>query len=522
MLSALQLSAGLEPRQQNQQGAKSAGTLLSKGITKPKGSVGKSGHGTRGQSRTKGGFGLKADAVQRGLSTTAALPCRITLYDIPPTYEITLEEFEELGLQRVALLKEIDKARYISANNTTSDEFKRSVRTALKSTFGTGESLRPDDLSNTASVELYKKARRDDHIGHYILRLAYCRSEEMRRWFLQQERDLFAFRFEEYHRDVAQFFDDCNMHYTPILESEKMKYAQELTNASFAGLTEAEDTEYFVIPFEEALRLVSMRKVFLRDGNAYVPRKELVSLVSGVFRMRVNEALAATSRALPHIGEEERLEGMLQDLSTMSTKRDFSMDDSQGKVTLAMLDELSELYFPPCMRNLFDTLRKDHHLKHFGRQQLGLFIKGIGLSLDDALKFWRDEFTKKMTEQKFQQGYAYNIRHNYGMEGKRTNYTPMSCNAIIMSNQPGAGDTHGCPFRHFDQSNLRAMLHRHGIDAASAESILLNAKQKHYQLGCSKYFEARYGKQNLVEHPNSFFNDARTVASNSTLEAMED
>lgn len=48
------------------------------------------------------------------------------------------------------------------------------------------------------------------------------------------------------------------------------------------------------------------------------------------------------------------------------------------------------------MRHLHETLRSTHHLKHGGRIQYGLFIKGIGLSLENSLKFWREEFSKNM------------------------------------------------------------------------------------------------------------------------------
>ena len=78
---------------------------------------------------------------------------------------------------------------------------------------------------------------------------------------------------------------------------------------------------------------------------------------------------------------------------------------------------------PLCMENLHNELRQDKHTRHGGRMQYGLFLKGMGLSLEQALIFWQTAFGK-VTPDQFNKEYAYNVRHLYGMEGKRTDYTP--------------------------------------------------------------------------------------------------
>jgi Eukaryotic and archaeal DNA primase, large subunit len=52
------------------------------------------------------------------------------------------------------------------------------------------------------------------------------------------------------------------------------------------------------------------------------------------------------------------------------------------------------------MQQLHSSVRAYHHLKHWGRQQYGLFLKGIGLSLEEALRFWKSEFTRIMDADK--------------------------------------------------------------------------------------------------------------------------
>ena len=68
--------------------------------------------------------------------------------------------------------------------------------------------------------------------------------------------------------------------------------------------------------------------------------------------------------------------------------------------------------------------------------------------------YWKTELTHNKAGQnitdKFDKEYAYNIRHNYGQEGKRADYTPYSCGKVISD--------HACPYAATEESELVRML----------------------------------------------------------------
>ena len=287
-----------------------------------------------------------------------------------------------------------------------------------------------------------------------------------------------------------------------------------------AGVVESVDsTEHYKVPFEEVIDLVRQRRVLIRNGLAYVPESDLVSIVSHKVRGFLSKQLSNMARQWPAVRDEEaeRLAAFLEALPQQYIGEDYSQPRSGVKVSLDELPLLARRSFPLCMSNMHSKLAETNHLKHDARQQYSLYLKGIGLSFEESMAYWRKEFTKKITGEKFQKDYSYFIRYNYGLEGQRKDWTPYSCMKVIHS--PGtnaaAGMHHGCPFRNFDESQLRAQLQQMQVGGSDASYILEKVKGHHYQVACGKYFEAKHKGSTLTEtevggisHPNQYFEES--------------
>lgn len=122
------------------------------------------------------------------------------------------------------------------------------------------------------------------------------------------------------------------------------------------------------------------------------------------------------------------------------------------------------------MSEMHHHLRRHHHLRHYGRIQYGLFIKGIGVRITDALTFFRNEFSK-LGDKKLNE-YQYQVEHNYGLKGKKLDYTPWACQKLINSYPPGNGDCHGCPYAYYSEGALREALKRKIIKEGQIENII--------------------------------------------------
>jgi len=376
---------------------------------------------------------------------------------------------------------------------------------------------------NTDEREATKRA---DVASHFILRAAYCRTEDLRRWFLTQECALFKHEISKLKG--SQLVDSLSRYHIVIDQVsrvDKERLREKLLSIpteknEIMSIDQFTKEIFFKVPFTEALDLVMNRKCYIAGGYAFVPADRLMVILLARYRVMLSKSLTQAALAFTHItGVEEssRIAPLLYTMNSQYTGKSYHTSDrSSGPSSFdgSNVDDYVQ-NMPLCMSQLHKGLKSDHKLKHWGRLQYGLFLKGAGLSMEESMVFFQREFTKLISPEKFQKEYAYNIRHMYGKEGKRTDYTPYNCMKIVMGNPPqGTGDHHGCPFKHYDDEHLSALLNKLHIGQGDLETILNHKRMKNYSLACVKHFEVTHPNYSALkdiplggvgDHPNAWF-----------------
>ncbi len=162
----------------------------------------------------------------------------INFYQTPPSAELTLDEFELFALDRLMVLRKIEDAR---ARGFKWGELRDRIAGALR------QYMHMNSLSTNVEAEIRK-----DLVSHFILRLAYCRTEDLRRWFITQECALFRFRLEELTPvGMAAFIRKNGLMLEAISPDEKASKKSLLLSVPGASVLDFDRTTYFKIPFTQ-------------------------------------------------------------------------------------------------------------------------------------------------------------------------------------------------------------------------------------------------------------------------------
>ena len=105
----------------------------------------------------------------------------LSLYNEAPLVEVSLEQFEEFAIDRLHVLKAVENYRLRSVQMKEREgrlEKMLNKHMPLRSA-----TFRKDGQPEDDTVK--------DVLSHFFLRMAFCQTEELRRWFLTQESTLF-------------------------------------------------------------------------------------------------------------------------------------------------------------------------------------------------------------------------------------------------------------------------------------------------------------------------------------------
>lgn len=187
------------------------------------------------------------------------------------------------------------------------------------------------------------------------------------------------------------------------------------------------------IDFELIPDLVESKSVDLAKGLATVYCSQWKEVLQSLFQTFISYEMKNQSTEL--FLADPRLSAISQKLQLIFHTKGYSC----GRITAYNIDD-EVCNFPPCMQNLHLELRRKHRLSHNARFCYTLFLKECGMSLDDAIIYWKTEYSKPHSctsvcvhdWQTDAKKFTYSIRHMYGIEGGRKNYKTPNCRSICV------------------------------------------------------------------------------------------
>ncbi len=181
-----------------------------------------------------------------------------------------------------------------------------------------------------------------------------------------------------------------------------LKYSKRLINDPKYALTnQILDNGLVYMEFEVALRVLG-EALTNYIKSLFKPVHEIPSELKDVVE-DVRKLLEETSKTA---GEKK----------VVSREYRGSVEEFKGVVDLEAL--------PPCMKRIFDELKRGENLSHHERFAIAAFLLRIGMSVEDVLDLFRNapDFNERIAR--------YQVEHIAGLRGSRRQYLPYSCQTM--------------------------------------------------------------------------------------------
>lgn len=229
------------------------------------------------------------------------------------------------------------------------------------------------------------------------------------------------------------------------------------------------------VRFINAYRLIKFNRGIVVKGWVIAPLTEFFHFSKSYYQQMLSKKIRDLSEKLIKNPNYEAYKAFAEELLNYWRSRRVALQSQSRRDTKASIRgkpwEKPEL-FPPCSRILYDQFRTTGYLPHNERLQLGLFLKALGMPLDEQLKFWYNAVDNVgLSWEKFLKKGGYYIRHIYGLEGSHKDYQSPKCETIIAK--------YFCPFARSNFSELKEKLKAINPRITSSE---LNNIQKYVML----------------------------------------
>ena len=420
---------------------------------------------------------------------------RLEMYEVPPVFDYRLSELIVVAQERVRCLQEIEVFVDNRKSDPDPDNFFRRI-------------------ADIAENYRFWRGRRDDEASHWMLKLAFLNDEfdDTENFFRFTERMLFSARlYAQAEREVGA---------AAALAEGKLRLNEVFFGflAAYAGQA-GPGVKCVRVPFRFAGALLERYEVDLQGGEALIYPSNAFRLLQDLF----GELLFQQHRQLREVARvirqrDPRLVEITAALRQEKKERIY-YEETRLDVAPHSVPELARAHFPLCMEEIYNALRRKHMLKHWGRLQLGLFLKGIGLSVENNTALFLNELKQSPQEAKKANEYKYYIEHMYGRKGKKVEYTPWGCQKMAGKSTPAAGDVYGCPFQYYSDAALAKTLRNKGLNDADIEDVLA-ARTTAYAQGCRRYYQKTHHvaqvRDSIGRHPNGYFASSLFLARHGT------
>ena len=327
--------------------------------------------------------------------------------------------------------------------------------TTFLATFKSHVESRVKLLKNVEASKYFQQIenKNDDLIKHFYTMLVCANAEWSMKWFVSMETKLFRRRIEnigesEINEIFFKKFGNSSVYFSSKDEIVNENYVNNENDIR----TNPNENDISTNPNKilHDIKRLSLNKNSIDNKKwihwSWIP--EIISdlrLIKGYSELTLSTKKAALS-TLFRLKTEKKIQIIKKNLIKNSDERISAIYNqlfNEAPPSSSSLEDLENLA-PNCITSMMNKLKTTKHLKYFDRQNLTLFLKNAGVPLNDTIQYFRAYFNKN----DFDKEYLYSIRHNYGLEGKKANYSGFTCKRIIGSNG-NAGCT-GCPIKESD------------------------------------------------------------------------